>query len=429
MNKVRNLQAAQQAMEKAKGTNKFKTAQEKYFESCNEVWTDKCALKKLNQINHEYAYKMRQEFNNYREGLLDKVQQEALGDIANKLKVSREELYIHNISKNKLANNTTPKGGKGSTAKGGKNSSSKGGKTSSSKGGKKNTAKGNEKTYTDGSKTPNDRDVTMMKKNAADRTKDLTIDQTLGEEALARRLWKRMHKNQEPPSMKEALEFMKGKDVSYVNPNGDASSYVFEHNLEGYEDLAGTLGIGKDGKYCESLLAKDLHNPAINAACIKYKGTEWWGPRVKAKYAEAAKLEALAQKYKGSAKQKLLDQALDLRYRAVGDMCEGIRQIVKQTEGIIIPRGNYRCGGNPLPTHLQELHALAKRVGTDVSPTEFVKALKSHNLDLNSWADTVSKYVNAKSLPSPKTNFPNILPPKAINDALDREIEKKNGRR
>ena len=81
-----------------------------------------------------------------------------------------------------------------------------------------------------------------------------------------------------------------------------------------------------------------------------------------------------------------------------------------------------------MPAHLQDLHALAKRVGQDVSPAEFTKALQKYKLDLNTWADQVSKCLNAKNVPVPEINVPNLFTPKAINDALDRE-KKKNGRR
>jgi len=267
-----------------------------------------------------------------------------------------------------------------------------------------------------------------MQKVLSDRTKDLTIDQSIGQRSVARRLWKKMHGGQEPPSIDEALKFMKGKDVTYVNPNGDAASYVFEHNLDGYEDLPGMVGMTKDGKINKNLLANDLHNPTINAASIKHKGVEWWGPTASDKLARAAEWEALAAKYQGSAKAKLLEKAFELRCQAVGDVCEGIRQITKQTDNIIVARGAKRAVGNPLPSHLQDLQALGKRVGQDVSPAEFMKALQKYNLDLNTWADQVSKYVNAKYVPPPEINVPNLFTPKAINDALDRE-KKKNGRR
>ena len=388
LKKVRKLQKAQQAMEDAAKNNKpaLKAAKEEYRRLADEVWSDKCALKKLQEVRGDYAKRMRAQFNNYRENLLDSVQREALGDIAKELGVPPDQLYVMNASN------------------------------------------GVKTDYLTGKKVPGDRDISFMQKVFSDRTKDLTIDQTIGQRSVARRLWKKMHGGKEPPSIDEALKFMKGKDVTYVNPNGDAASYVFEHNLDGYEDLPGMVGMTKDGKINKYLLSNDIHNPTINAASIKHKGVEWWGPTASDKLARAAEWEALAAKYQGSAKAKLLEKAFEMRCQAMGDVCEGIRQITKQTDNIIIARGAKRAVGNPLPSHLQDLQALGKRVGQDVSPAEFMKALKQHKLDLNTWADQVSKYVNAKYVPPPEINVPNFFTPKAINDALDRE-KKKSGTR
>ena len=388
LKKVRKLQKAQQAMEDAAKNNKpaLKAAKDEYRRLADEVWSDKCALKKLQEVRGDYAKRMRAQFNNYRENLLDSVQREALGDIAKELGVPPDQLYVMNASN------------------------------------------GVKTDYLTGKKVPGDRDISFMQKVLSDRTKDLTIDQSIGQRSVARRLWKKMHGGQEPPSIDEALKFMKGKDVTYVNPNGDAASYVFEHNLDGYEDLPGMIGMTKDGKINKYLLSNDLHNPTINAASIKHKGVEWWGPTASDKLARAAEWEALAAKYQGSAKAKLLEKAFELRCQAVGDVCEGIRQITKQTDNIIVPRGANRVLGHPMPPHLQDLHALAKRVGQDVSPAEFTKALQKYKLDLNTWADQVSKCLNAKNVPVPEINVPNFFTPKAINDALDRE-KKKSGRR
>ncbi len=385
LKKVRKLQKAQQAMEDAAKNNKpaLKAAKEEYRRLADEVWSDKCALKKLQEVRGDYAKRMRAQFNNYRENLLDSVQREALGDIAKELGVPPDQLYVMNASN------------------------------------------GVKTDYLTGKKVPGDRDISFMQKVFSDRTKDLTIDQTIGQRSVARRLWKKMHGGKEPPSMDEALKFMKGKDVTYVNPNGDAASYVFEHNLDGYEDLPGMVGMTKDGKINKYLLSNDLHNPTINAASIKHKGVEWWGPTASDKLARAAEWEALAAKYQGSAKAKLLEKAFEMRCQAMGDVCEGIRQITKQTDNIIVARGAKRAVGNPLPSHLQDLQALGKRVGQDVSPAEFMMALKQHKLDLNTWADQVSKYVNAKYVPPPEINVPNLFTPKAINDALDREQKKR----
>ena len=242
-----------------------------------------------------------------------------------------------------------------------------------------------------------------------------------------------MHGGKDPPSMQDALKFMQGKDVTYVNPYLQDGLY-YEHNLDAYEDLAGMLGLKPDGSFDKSLIAKDLHNPVINQISIRHKGVEWFGTRASEKLAEAAAKEAQAAALSGAAKEALLKEAMDLRYRAVGDMCEGIRQIVKQTEKIIIARGIARTGGNPLPADLNEMHVLAMRVGQDVSPTEFAKVLRTKcNMSLFEWADAVSRYVNVKAtLPGVIDFSPGVsgAVKKGIDDALDREKKKQqSGRR
>ena len=395
MRKVRALKAAQDVMDKAaKGNDAagFKAAKARYRKLADEVWTDKCALYQLQRVTHEAGPRMRAQFNRYRETLLDEIQQQAVKDVAAELGIPENELYVMNASNNAKAD------------------------------------------ILSGKKVPGDRDITILRIiNRADHSMDVAVKQKLGEETVALLLWRKLHGGKDPPSMQDALKFMQGKDVTYVNPYLQDGLY-YEHNLDAYEDLAGMLGLKPDGSFDKSLLAKDLHNPVINQISIRHKGVEWFGTRASEKLAEAAAKEAQAAALSGAAKEALLKEAMDLRYRAVGDMCEGIRQIVKQTEKIIIARGIARTGGNPLPADLNEMHVLAMRVGQDVSPTEFAKVLRTKcNMSLFEWADAVSRYVNVKAtLPGVIDFSPGVsgAVKKGIDDALDREKKKQqSGRR
>ncbi|MBQ9719723.1 MAG: hypothetical protein IJV64_03415, partial [Oscillospiraceae bacterium] len=234
MEKVRKLQKVQQKMESITDFDELAKAKAEYRQAANEVWTDKNALKQLQINKSAYAQRMRAQFNNYRETLLDEVQVEALGDIAKDRGIPRDQLYVMNASN------------------------------------------GVKTEYANGTKGPGDRDISFKQKVLSDRSKDITISQSEGERAVARRLFKKMN-GREADTIEEALEFMKGKDVTYVHPEGDsAAHYVFEHNLDGYEDLGGMVGMKTDGTMDKSQLKFDLHNLSINRASDSHKGKEWF---------------------------------------------------------------------------------------------------------------------------------------------------------
>ena len=207
-----------------------------------------------------------------------------------------------------------------------------------------------------GKKVPGDRDISFKQKVLSDRTKDLTIDQSLGERAVARRLFRKMN-GREPSSIQEALDFMKGKDVTYVNPRTDADALVSGPNLEAYEDLAGMTGVKPDGTVDKELMGNDLHNKLLNQASVKHKAVEWFRR---------------------------------------GDVVEGVHQITKQVENIIIPRGIRRTGRNPLSPEAQSLHALALQVAEGkVEPPVFKATLRTeYNMTLEGYAEYMSKFLD-----------------------------------
>ena len=354
MEKVRRLQKAQQEMESCTNPKELKAAKERYRDIANEVWTDKNALKQLQRNQHPYAQRMRAQFNQYRETLLDEVQLEALSDIAKETGIPKDQLYVMNASN------------------------------------------GIKTDYATGKKVPGDRDISFKQKVLSDRSKDLTINQSTGQNAVARRLYRKMN-GRDADTIEEALEFMKGKDVTYVHPEGDSAvNYVFEHNLDGYEDLSGMVGMKVDGTMDKSLLGKGLHNQAINQASVAHKGKEWFHMS-KESVSKAAQLETQAAAAAGAEREALLAQAQQLRYFSQGQTVEGVRQITKQVDKIIIPR---RCawysldktGG--LPPEFFDIQQIALRVGDDVSPALFEHILKkNYGMDLNTYADYVSKFL------------------------------------
>lgn len=352
MEKLRDLYKAQREMNATTDPVALKAAKAKYRQAADRVWDDKYALRQLQRTQHSDGDLIRAQFNHYRESLLDEVQLEALDDICRETGIRRENLYVMNASN-------------GSKVK-----------------------------IKSGKKVPSDRDVSFKQKVLSDRSRDLTIDQEMGRRAVARRLFKKMN-GREAESIEEALEFMKSKDVTYVNPEKSAAnSHVFEHNLEGYEDLAGMTGIKPDGSMDKGLMKNDLHNKVINQASVREKGVEWFRSSDK-KLSAARAAEAEAASLSGQTKELKLMEADNLRIKAESDNVEGVYQITKQVENIIIPRGVMRTGKNPIPPEAMDLHQLALRVGYDVSPAQFKMVLKeTYNMDLNGYAEYMSKFLD-----------------------------------
>ena len=350
------LKKAQQAMEAATDPATLKAAQAHYRECANIVWRNKNALKQLQSNSNPYAQRMRAQFNRYRETLLDKVQEEAMDDITKATGIPREDLYVMNASN------------------------------------------GVKTEYAQGLSVPGDRDISIKQKVHSDpsRASDLTINQSVGQEAVAKRLFKKL-KGREPrlDEIDQAMQLMDDMDVTYVHPEKDsAARYVFQHNLEAYEDLPGMVGIGKDGKMNKGNLKNDLHNKKINQAAVSHKGMEWI-ERADKGIEQAAKLEAEAVHLTGAAKESALAQAKSLRNLAQGQTCEGIRQITKQVTKIIVPRGLARYKKVPLSPKAIEIHQLALRVGKDVAPVEFEYILKKiYKMDLNGYCNYMASFLD-----------------------------------
>ncbi len=364
---VQKLMEAQLDMETCAGDPvKLKAAKAKYKECADKVWTNKNALKQLQRDKRPYADRMRAQFNHYRENLLDEVQLEALGDIAEEIGRNADDLYVMNVSN------------------------------------------GINKDYKLGKKVPGDRDISFKQKVLSDKTglKDLTIDQEIGQRAVARRLYKKMN-GREADTLEEALRFMKEKDVTYVNPEGFAKNadgtynhYVFEHNLEGYEDLTGMVGMRPDGSGSrkmvidKSLMKNDLHNLMINRASVKNKGMEWFSRDAGESMRRAMELETQAARETGAAKQALLEEA-DLYWdQYVAQTEEGIRQITKQVDKIINVRAQMRTGKLALTHEAMQIHQMAKLVEEGMDPEIFRHYLMAkHNMTLEDYADIMAGFL------------------------------------
>ncbi len=367
MEEVVKLKKLQMQMEKVSGDAKLlKEAKAAYRMQADVVMTNKNALKQLQRAKGDYAQRMRAQFNEYRENLFDDVQRGALKDIAEELGCSADDLYVMNVSN------------------------------------------GSNKAYKQGLKVPGDRDISFKRKVYSDKTgyTDLTIDQELGQRAVAKRLYRKMN-GRDADTIEEALRFMKEKDVTYVNPesfaknaDGTYNHYVFEHNLDGYEDLKGMVGMVPDPDnptkmiMKKDLLANDLHNKVINQKSVWHKGVEWFETDAAESLAKAAKCEELAAKAVGAERVQLLLQASQWREFSRGQMAEGIRQISKQVNNIVDARMLKKAGMRVSDYNqaLWDMQQLANMVDEGLEVTLFKKIIKEeYGLTLTQYAEFVSK--------------------------------------
>ena len=348
--KVKKLKKAQQKLANSFGPEK-ELARKEYEKMVREVWNDKNALKQLQRSNDPYAMNMRAEYNRYRSRVLEEARMDTLDDIAKETGIPREDLYSFNASANsgKLPTNSIP----------------------------------------------NDSDESFMAMVRSDRSKDFTVDQNIAQNAMARNFYKRMM-GKEPGSIQEARQFMEDYDVTVVSEYKTSPNAMHsQRNPEAYVDLKGMTGIKQDGTVDRSLQASELKGTVLNQKTVSYKGKEWYTDKAGRSLEKAAECEKAAQSLNGMAREAKLAEAQSYRCRSYSQKVEGVRQITKQTEQIIIPRDNYSVamgGESTITAQMLDNHAMAKLVAEEKLPLViFEKNLAQQGLTLESWGEMVSK--------------------------------------
>ena len=350
MKKLRELWEAQQNVTKSRGTGDgYWKAKSKYEEVCREVWRDKNALKQLKNFDGAHATNMRIEFNRYRSKVRQRTAEKTLDDIARETGKRREDLYISSATSNsnadELAGKTLPEDWDVTIT---------------------------EVNYSDAKRAASyavdDPSVPKSLQAASKENIYLVIDQELAQNALARNLHKEVY-GFDAATIKEAVAAMKKLDVTYVQPVWTKGQTI-EPNLEAYADLAGMID--------KSQIGRELKALALNRKTFAYKGDEWYHAADKL-LAQSAELVTKARGLTGEAQEKLLKAALGLRLEAVACNVEGTRQITKQVTKIAMPRNNYRVSrgmSDAFSEQAREIHALAKKVGTEIGPDEFFHILR-----------------------------------------------------
>ncbi len=346
MDKINEFNKARKKVGKSRREGgDFWGAKKEMEEKALEIWKDKNAMKALKSLEGAEGADIRMTFNTYRNGIQDSMMKDALDDVASELGKTRGNLYITNATSNSHYDELS------------------------------------------GKSTPEDLDVTMTEINYSDRSKEsiyMVIDTDVANNAMARNLYKRIY-GFEPPSIEEALRLMEKLDITYVQPMRLRGQHI-DVNPEAYLDLEGM--IDKAGH------TRSLKALGMNRYTFAHKGNHWYkeGDML---ISQARALEAQAESAMGAARTQLLDEATDLRIEAHGYFVEGTRQITKQTDKISIPRNAYRISKgmqDAFNANSREIHALAKRVGKDLSPAEFFHILRSdYGIDKYAYSKLMSE--------------------------------------
>lgn len=332
MNKVRELDKARHAIKR--GSPDFWEKKAEYREKVFDVLSDPNAKKQLRALGGSAGLTNRAEFNRVRNEFNTAVKETFLDNCASRTGKLRKDLYVQSVSSNKLAEELA------------------------------------------GKSISEDLDVTAAETVYSDRTRDVVIGQTLGEEELAKAVYEKRFGA--PPASAAELEAAKAlcqeMDITYVSPGGDYG-YVIEHNPEAYFEL--DLMIDK-AKYSQALQA-----PTMTRTTIQHKANEWYH-RGDECYQEAYQLEARAAGTSSAeARASFLEKAQQQRIKGQGCYVEGTRQLKKTVNNIADARNEYRIargeGDLFTPVH-RELQALNGRVGSreagEICPQEFFLILE-----------------------------------------------------
>ena len=312
-----------------------------------EVKTDKNAFKALKAMNDPMAQTVRAEFSRIRKMHRSVVLDRVLDDVAQTTGKNREDLYFQSVTSNEAWKEDA------------------------------------------GLTLPEDLDLTIRERCHSEENMDLdvVIDQSVGEDSVARQLYKEFHGGEEPPSIEAAREFAEDMDVTYVSPWGDqGNQYEIEFNFEAFPEL--------DPLFQKEHLGDELKAQAMDRQTIMHKGEHWY-ERGKKLEAEAAGLEADAALLTGAERDALIQQATKLRYKADGCYVEGVRQITKSARGIVEPRAQMHAiktgGDNPFTAKAREMTAAGEMVQEGMAPSQFFDYLESeHGTDFNGFASEIA---------------------------------------
>lgn len=171
--------------------------------------------------------------------------------------------------------------------------------------------------------------------------KDPIIAQKIGENAMARNVYKEFHGGEDAPDLAAAKEFTQEMDYTYVQPvQGLEGDWEITLHPEAYAELGKMIDPKQFGD--------ELKYKRLNQLTVEHKVLEWH-KRANKKF-EAANIKEQELRFKtGEERLKLEQEIKTLRKQAVGCEVESVRTLNKTGNNIIAPRAEARAGKG-LPT-------------------------------------------------------------------------------
>ena len=297
----------------------------------NNILQHKSTYNKLNQLDDPFAVTMRAEVVWLRNAKLQAITESALDDIALKTGKNRSNLFVENATSKKAWRAAAGERGC----------------------------------------MPNDYDLSVMELNRSDPSKSIGIDQTVGENALARATYRAYHGGKEAPSYEVAKEFTRKVDNTYVNPWMDqGNEYDIRWNPEAYKELK---ALTDPKHYGDPLKGRGLDKKAF-----EHKVGEHVDYSRKLE-SEADSLMEKAKTAEGAQREAFIQQANDLYIQSNDELVEGAKQLVKVkkiTEGRNILH-DAETGSSLVTDRVRDMANIAEKVRAEnASPVEMERLLQ-----------------------------------------------------
>ena len=297
----------------------------------NNILQHKSTYNKLNQLDDPFATTMCAEVVRLRNAKLQAITESALDDIALKTGKNRSNLFVENATSKKAWRAAAGERGC----------------------------------------MPNDYDLSVMELNRSDPSKSVGIDQSVGENALARATYRAYHGGKEAPSYEVAKEFTRKLDNTYVNPWMDqGNEYDIRWNPEAYKDLKALT----DPKH----YGDPLKGSGLDKKAFEHKVGERLDYSRKLE-SEADGLMAQAKTAEGAQREAFIQQANDLYIQSNDELVEGAKQLVKVkkiTEGRNILH-DAETGNFLVTDRVRDMANIAEKVSSEnASPVEMERLLQ-----------------------------------------------------
>ncbi len=298
----------------------------------NRILQDKNTYTYLNNLDDPFATTMRAEVQRINMMQRQQIINNVLDDIALTTGKNRADLYVENATSNQEWRALAGEKGKG----------------------------------------PNDMDVTVHEYVHSDPSKSVVIDQTIGENALARETYKSYHNGMEASSIEAAKDFTQKVDYTYVSPwMNQGNKYEIEWNPEAFYDLKQMIDPNKYGEA--------LEGSGLDKAALEHKVNERITTAEKCE-ARADSLQAEAENLVGAEREAAIAEAEDLYCRSYAERVEAGRQLGKGKK-IIDGRNKLyesEVGQSNVSDRVNEINAVVDMLKEGKTPLEVDQQLRDN---------------------------------------------------